>query len=94
MVVGSYDGSGANVDSLTFNASMLLFYALVTVKISAGRNWARRAYAFLIALELALVSAFGLAVHTVFCCSDVGFTEFEAGAVSERFLQLQQLHKS
>jgi hypothetical protein len=64
MMVASYDGSDANVDALTFNGTMLLFYALVTVKISIGRNWARRAYAFLIAMELALVAAFGLSDAT------------------------------
>jgi hypothetical protein len=60
MMVASYDGSDANADSLTFNGIILLFYVLVTVKISGGNNWARRAYAFLIAMELALVAAFGL----------------------------------
>jgi len=34
-----------------------------------------------------------LAAHTVFCCSDVGLTGFEAEAVRERFFQLQPLHK-
>jgi len=34
-----------------------------------------------------------LAAHTVFCCSDVGLTGFEAEAVRERFLQLQPLQK-
>ena len=29
-----------------------------------------------------------LAAHTVFCCSDVGLTGFEAGDTRERFLQL------
>ena len=56
----SYDGTPANVDSLAFNGAILLFYAFVTVKISVGRNWARRCYAFLVALEFALVAAFGL----------------------------------
>jgi len=60
MMVASYDGSDANVDALIFNGTMLLLYALVTAKISAGRNWARRAYALLVAMELALVAAFGL----------------------------------
>jgi hypothetical protein len=60
MMVVSYDGTSANADSLTFNGAILLFYAVVTVQISAGRNWARRSYAFLMAMELALVAAFGL----------------------------------
>ncbi len=34
-----------------------------------------------------------MAAHTVFCCSDVGLTGFEAGAVRERFLQLQPSQK-
>jgi hypothetical protein len=34
-----------------------------------------------------------IAAHTVFCCSDVGLTGFEAGAIREGFLQLQPLHK-
>jgi hypothetical protein len=35
-----------------------------------------------------------LAAHTVFCCSDVGLTGFEAGATRERFLQLQPSQKN
>lgn len=35
-----------------------------------------------------------LAAHTVFCCSDVGLTEFEAGAIRERFLHLRPSQKS
>lgn len=35
-----------------------------------------------------------MAAHTVFCCSDVGLTGFEAGAVRERFLQLQPSQKN
>lgn len=60
MMVVSYDGTPANVDSLTFNGAMLVLYAFVTVNISAGRNWARRTYAVLVAMEFALVAAFGL----------------------------------
>ena len=39
---------------------LLAFYVLVTIKISAGRNWARLSYAFLVALECAALAAFGL----------------------------------
>lgn len=60
MMAVSYDGTPANASSLSFNGAMLLLYAFVTVKISAGRNWARRSYAFFIAMEFALVAAFGL----------------------------------
>lgn len=35
-----------------------------------------------------------LAAHTVFCCSDVGLTGFEAGATRVRFLQLQPSQKN
>jgi len=59
MAVG-FDGTPANADALTFNGVMLLFYAVVTAKIAAGRNWARHSYAFLVVTELALVAAFGL----------------------------------
>jgi len=60
MMVVSFDGTPANADALTFNGVMLLFYALVTAKIAAGRNWARHSYAFLVVMEFALVAAFGL----------------------------------
>ena len=59
-MVASYDGTVANTESLTFNGVMLLLYAFATVQISIGKNWARRFYAFLIAMEFALVAAFGL----------------------------------
>ena len=60
MMVVSFDGTPANADALTFNGVMLLFYALVTAKIAAGRNWARHSYALLVVMEFALVAAFGL----------------------------------
>lgn len=60
----NYDGTPANLDSLTFNGTMLIVYAFVTLKIAVGRNWARRSYAFLVALEFALVAAFGLSDAT------------------------------
>ena len=63
-MVASYDGSPANLDSLTFNGTMLIFYAFVTLKIAVGRNWARRSYAFLVAMEFAMVAAFGLSDAT------------------------------
>jgi hypothetical protein len=38
---------------------VLFIYAWVTWMIGTGKNWARLTYAFLIALELALLAAFG-----------------------------------
>ena len=63
-MVANYDGTAANLDSLTFNGTMLIFYAFVTLKIAVGRNWARRSYAFLVAMEFALVAAYGLSDAT------------------------------
>ena len=60
MMVAGYDGTTANAQSLTFNGVMLMFYALVTIKISGGVNWARHCYALLVVMELALVAAWGL----------------------------------
>jgi hypothetical protein len=59
-MIASYDGTSANTQSLAFNGVMLMLYAFVTVKMSNGKNWARRSYAFLIAMEFSLVAAFGL----------------------------------
>ncbi len=56
-------GSGnpeTSTDGMIFNVLMLVFYALVTWQISAGRIWARLMYAFLVAFEFALLAAFGL----------------------------------
>jgi len=64
MMLASYDGTAANSDSLTFNGIMLILYAFVTIKIGVGRNWARLAYAILIAAELAMVAAFDLSDAT------------------------------
>jgi hypothetical protein len=50
----------ASVDSLFVNGLFLLVYAIVTVRISAGRNRARLLYAFLVAIEVAMLMAFGL----------------------------------
>ena len=60
MMVSRYVETDTNVNALVFNGIMLLFYSLMTVRISAGRSWARRAYAFLVAMELALIAAYGL----------------------------------
>lgn len=64
MMLAAYDGTAANADSLTFNGIMLMLYAFVTIKIGAGRKWARLAYAILIAAELAMVAAFDLSDAT------------------------------
>lgn len=56
----NFDGSDSGVDSLVFNGLMLLLYVWVTVRIGQGRQWARLSYAGLVALECAIVAAFGL----------------------------------
>jgi D-alanyl-lipoteichoic acid acyltransferase DltB (MBOAT superfamily) len=50
----------ASLDSLVVNGLFLLVYVIVTVRISAGRNRARLLYAFLVAIEVAMLMAFGL----------------------------------
>jgi len=40
---------------VVFNVVLLPLYVLVTIKIAAGRNWARLTYAFLVALECAVL---------------------------------------
>jgi hypothetical protein len=59
-MLASFDGVSNQVDALTFNAMMLTLYGLVTFKIASGRDWARRVYAVLVAMELALLAAFGV----------------------------------
>jgi hypothetical protein len=56
-VFGSESGDGAG---LIFNFVLLLVYAAVAHRISSRSNWARLAYAFLVALEVAALLAFGL----------------------------------
>jgi hypothetical protein len=50
----------ANADALVFNFAILCFYALVNFMIARRRHWARLVYSVLIALEVALLLAFGL----------------------------------
>lgn len=59
VVVANYDE--ATVDSIIINGLFLLVCVIVTLKISAGSNFARLFYAFLVALEVAVLMAFGLA---------------------------------
>ena len=59
-MVANYDGSDASVNTLLVNAIFLLIYVVVTAKVGVGCHWARPAYAVLIAMEFALLAAFGL----------------------------------
>lgn len=60
LMVANFDGTHAGGDSFIFNGLLLLLYAWVTVRIGQGRQWARLSYACLVALECAIVAAFGL----------------------------------
>ena len=60
LIIANSDAADASTDGLVFNCMLLGLYVLVTVKIGAGRNWARLSYAFLVALECAALAAFGL----------------------------------
>ncbi len=54
------DSAQPDSDGMVLSVLILFIYALVTWMVGAGKNWARLTYAFLIALELALLAAFGM----------------------------------
>ena len=54
------DGAGGDPDALALNLMILFLYALVTWMVGAGKNWARTSYAVLVAMEVALLAAFGM----------------------------------
>jgi hypothetical protein len=60
LIISNFDGTDAGADSLISNGLFLLFYFSVTVKVGQGRQWARWTYACLVALECAILAAFGL----------------------------------
>lgn len=48
------------MDAFVLNVLLLGFYGMVTWMIGVGANWARLTYACLVALEVALIAAFGM----------------------------------
>jgi hypothetical protein len=60
LMVAQYDGTPGSDEMVVFNVVLLALYVMVTIKIAAGKNWARLTYAFLVALECAVLAAFGL----------------------------------
>ena len=60
LMISNFDGTDAGVDSLVSNGMLLLFYFWVTVKVGQGRQWARWTFACLVALECAILAAYGL----------------------------------
>ena len=62
VMLANYDE--ASMDTLVINGQLLLVYVIVTLRISAGSHRARLVYAFLVALEVAILLAFGLSEAT------------------------------
>ncbi len=58
MMAVDYDE--ASIDAMVFNTILLVFNGYVAVKIAGGRNWARLTYSVLVAVDVALILAFGL----------------------------------
>jgi hypothetical protein len=59
LVLGVDSGEG-NTEALALNLLILSIYAMVTWMVGAGENWARTSYAVLVAMEVALLAAFGM----------------------------------
>ncbi len=58
LVIGA-NSDQATVDLLVINGLLLSVYVIVTLRIAAGSHLARLVYAFLVALEVASLLAFG-----------------------------------
>jgi len=56
------DYDDASSDALAFNTIVLVFNGFVAIKIAGGKNWARLAYSVLVAVDVAMILAFGLDV--------------------------------
>lgn len=62
MLAIGYDDAGS--DALAINSTLLVFTGYVAIQIAGCRNWARVAYASLVALDVALILALGLDAAT------------------------------
>ena len=60
LIFSNWDDSDGSTENLIFSALILLFYAMVTWKVGAGKHWARLTWAGFVALELALLAAYGM----------------------------------
>ena len=61
LVIAFEGDSGAMAsDVVLLNSLSCIFYGLIANRISAGNNFARYVYAFLVAIEVASLFAFGL----------------------------------
>jgi hypothetical protein len=58
MMAVDFDDTG--IDAMVLNSLLLVINAFVVIKITARKNWSRMVYAFLVALDVALILAFGL----------------------------------
>ena len=58
MMAVDFDDTG--IDAMVLNSLLLVINAFVVIKITARKNWSRIVYAFLVALDVALILAFGL----------------------------------
>lgn len=54
----NYDDTGN--EAVVFNTLLLVVNGCVASQIAGGKNWARMAYSVLVAMDLALILAFGL----------------------------------
>lgn len=60
LIFSNWDDTDGSTDNFIFSALILLFYAFVTLKVGAGKHWARLTWAGFVALELALLAAYGM----------------------------------
>jgi hypothetical protein len=58
MMVVDFEDTGS--DAMIFNSLLLVINAFVVINIASRKNWSRIVYAFLVALDVALILAFGL----------------------------------
>jgi len=54
------DYDDASSDAMAINDILLVFNGFVAIKIAGCKNWARLVFAVLVALDVALILAFGL----------------------------------
>lgn len=59
-VMSALDFDDASSEAIALNTILLAFSGFVTIKIAEGKNWARIAYSALVALDIALIFAFGM----------------------------------
>ena len=55
-----FEYDDASMDSMAFNGVLLVFSAFVVIRIAGCKNWARIAYAVVVALDVAAFLAMGL----------------------------------